>query len=173
MKIKIKGSELKQLIKEEWEKKIKEVDLKKQLDEIQSQLDELQAEDENMDEVKFAGKKEDGEEYYEKGLPKAEFEKKGSALIEDDEIEIIKDDEEIDLGDLLKQVGDLITDKIEDAVEEIKEEDKIQDAEQQENETEKESEEDEKIEEIKKLQVKEGTKLFEEVKRMKELSLLY
>ena len=96
-KIQISKEEIKQMIKEEYSKKITEIKLKNRLHQINEEISTLAEEDE-LDEVKVGGKKTVvGADGISKGTGyEPVFEKKGSHLVEDDELEIDATDVDVD-----------------------------------------------------------------------------
>ena len=145
-KFQISKEEIKQMIKEEYSKKITEIKLKNRLHQINEEISTLTEEDE-LDEVKVGGKKTVvGADGISKGTGyEPVFEKKGSHLVEDDELEIdatgvdtdvdtdagneedtleinTDDDEslegDLDIEALLAKLADAIEDKIETTVNE-------------------------------------------------------
>jgi len=135
-KIKISKEEIRQMIKEEYFKKLTEIKLKNRLQQINEEMKQIVSEDmeeEGLEEVKAGGKEKVRSTAWtgEKGGDEkfgAEFTKKGSHLIEDEEVsdEVVIDepaDEESLEGDLnidaiLAKLADAIEDKIETTVDE-------------------------------------------------------
>lgn len=83
---KLSKEELNQMIAEEYAKMKKVIALKKQKDALQAEIKQLK-ESYGLDEVEVAGHKDKGDAYYEKGLPVQKFEKKGTHLKEDDDLD--------------------------------------------------------------------------------------
>ncbi len=138
-KIKISTEEVKQMIKEEYFRKLTEIKLKNRLHQINEEMQRIVSEDmeeEGLEEVTAGGTEKvrstawTGEKSGdEKWAPK--FQKKGSHLVEDEELpgdevmtdEIPGDDTdefegEMDIDAILAQLADAIEDKIESTVEE-------------------------------------------------------
>jgi hypothetical protein len=136
-KIKISKQELKQMINEEYHKKLTEIKLKNRLRQINEEIEEIVSEDmeeEGLEEVKAGGTEKvrstawtgekNGDQKWEPN-----FEKKGSHLVEDEEtsdevvIDEIPDDETLDMEEnldidaILAKLADAIEDKIESTVE--------------------------------------------------------
>ena len=131
----ISKNEVIQMIKEEYAKKQTEMKLKKRLNEVNSQIKNLLKEDEMIDEVEASGiantTSPDG---LTKDAKKAgvKFEKKGTHLLEDDELELnitdeIPEDEDINLEDenlegdlesIIAQLATAIEKEVEEKVEE-------------------------------------------------------
>lgn len=139
-KIKISKEEVKQMIKEEYHKKLTEIKLKNRLRQINEEIEEIVSEDmeEGLEEVKAGGTEKvrstawTGEKSGDQKW-KPQFEKKGSHLVEDEEVsdeevsdEVIPDDDEemldmeedLDIDAILAKLADAIEDKIESTVEE-------------------------------------------------------
>jgi hypothetical protein len=140
-KIKISTQEVKQMIKEEYHKKLTEIKLKNRLRQINEEIEEIVSEDmeeEGLEEVKAGGTEKvrstawTGEKSGDQKW-KPQFEKKGSHLVEDEEVsdeevsdEVIPDDDEemldmeedLDIDAILAKLADAIEDKIESTVEE-------------------------------------------------------
>jgi hypothetical protein len=147
-KIKISTQEVKQMIREEYYKKLTEIKLKNRLRQINEEIQGIVSEDmeeEGLEEVKTGGTEKVRSTAWtgEKGGDekwKPEFQKKGSHLVEDEEIsdeeisdeeitdeipsDEISDDEmpdmeeELDIDAILAKLADAIEDKIESTVEE-------------------------------------------------------
>ena len=115
--MKIKLSELKQIIKEEVDKFKKKVELQKQLSEIEKQLEEVYA-GEPMN-----AEKQDG---VHAGQRKAEFKKKGTSLIEDKDGEVAASTETSE-HDIKMEVDETKLDEIVSKIEEIKAKEKESD----------------------------------------------
>lgn len=130
-KVKISKSELVKIIKEEYSKKMTEIKLKNRLRQINEEIEEIMSEDEDLEEVTagspkkvrataWTGEKNGDEKWG------ADFEKKGSHLVEDEEIEdeVILDDEtnetddDLNIDDILAQLASALETKIEDTVDE-------------------------------------------------------
>lgn len=138
-KIKISKEEVKQMIKEEYHKKLTEIKLKNRLRQINEEIEEIVSEDmeeEGLEEVKAGGTEKvrstawTGEKSGDQKW-KPQFDKKGSHLVEDEEVsdevsdEVIPDDDEefemeedLDIDAILAKLADAIEDKIESTVEE-------------------------------------------------------
>ncbi len=144
-KIEISKEEIKQIIKEEYSKKITEIKLKDKLRQIDEEIQKIVSEDmeEGLEEVKTGGQTTtvgpDGITKAKKWEP--EFQKKGSHLVEDDATEIPSEDlpsdtpddeplpdenlsdndeakENLDIEEILAKLADAIEQKIDSTVEE-------------------------------------------------------
>ena len=121
-KIKISENELKQMIKEEYSKKITEIKLKNRLKAINEEIESLTKDEEKLDEVEAGAMKTHNagtSQEYTKAEPK--FTKKGSHLVEEDELEIelgdeSNEDEEMTIDEILAKLASALEDKIEDAI---------------------------------------------------------
>ena len=135
--VKIQKKELQKMIKEEYSRKITEINLKKRLRQINEEIEEITEED-DLDEVEVGGQEKVRSTAWtgEKGgddkwSPK--FQKKGSHLVEDEEtseddsFEIDADemsdemsnemsDEEMDIDTILAKLADALEDKIETTI---------------------------------------------------------
>lgn len=141
-KIKISKEEIRQMIKEEYQKKRTEIKLKNRLQQINEEIQKIMSEEETIEEVEAGGTEKvrstgwtgenNGDEKW-----SAKFQKKGSHLTEEDgdeipdempdemsdEIEIEEipsedEDMENDINAILEKLADAIEDKIESTVEE-------------------------------------------------------
>lgn len=137
-KIKISREEVKQMIKEEYFKKLTEIKLKNRLHQINEEMQKIASEgmeEEGLEEVKAGGTEKvrstawtgekNGDEKWEPN-----FEKKGSHLVEDEEVsdevvvdeipddEVLDMEEDLDIDAILAKLADAIEDKIESTVEE-------------------------------------------------------
>jgi hypothetical protein len=133
-KIRISKTELRQIIKEEYSKKMTEIKLKNRLRQINEEIEDIMSDDENLEEVEagspakvrstgWTGEK-NGDTKWD-----AKFQKKGSHLVEEDNVEdeesIIEDvpegdemEDDLDIDQILSQLAGAIENKIEDTVEE-------------------------------------------------------
>lgn len=123
MAIKTTMTEVNQIIKEEFARLMEKNNIKKRIKQINEELSTMEEEDENLGEVKATGiekvrshawtGKEDGDDKF-----GAEFEKKGSHLLEDEEedLEIEETEEGADLSDEFAELGAAIEAKIKAAL---------------------------------------------------------
>ena len=122
MAIKTTMTEVNQIIKEEFARLMEKNNIKKRIKQINEELSTMEEEDDNLGEVKATGiekvrshawtGKEDGDDKF-----GAEFEKKGSHLLEDEEeLEVEETEDGADLSDEFAELGAAIEAKIKAAL---------------------------------------------------------